>query len=104
MICFFESVKTPTVGPMLAYLIFVTGTKGGACVKKNARCKFLQIYSVIYEKLTIYCVIYAFFGVNLAMFTDLTQKIGNLLRKIGNLLHNLRVFQCKSYAPKVLPV
>ena len=64
MICFFESVKTPTVGPMLAYLIFVTGTKGGACVKKNARCKFLQIYSVIYEKLTIYCVIYAFFGVN----------------------------------------
>ena len=25
------------------YLIFVTGTTGGACVKKIARCKFLQI-------------------------------------------------------------
>ena len=28
---------------IIAYLIFVTGTTGAACVKKIARCKFLQI-------------------------------------------------------------
>ena len=28
---------------LATYLIFVTGTTGGACAKKSALCKFLQI-------------------------------------------------------------
>ena len=35
--------KWQNIGRCGAYLIFVTGTTGGACVKKNAWCKFLQI-------------------------------------------------------------
>ena len=39
------------------YLIFVTGTPGGAGVKKIARCKFVQIRR---KKLAIYCVKWQF--------------------------------------------
>ena len=43
----FESCEVTThlysIKPLLSYLIFVTGTTGGACVKKISLCKKFQI-------------------------------------------------------------